>query len=185
MRFVVGILAVILAIAAIVGARSWSSNPPTAPGVANERVYSSPDYPITFRYPDSYVLEERDNPGSAERLHHTITLARRDDLPPPQGGEGPPSISIDFYQNNLDQLSTEAWIRNSNNSNFKLSNQVLATTTLAGYIARAYTWDGLYRGDTVALAREDFVIAFSVTYLTLEDDIRRDFTEILRTVTIQ
>jgi hypothetical protein len=186
MRTVLIILLAVLVIGAI-GSIAWKdSAAPVAPNDSDARVYSSPMYPVSFRYPDSYVLEERDNPGSGERLHHTITLMRAEDLPPPQGGEGPPAISIDLYQNNLDKLSTETWIRNSSTSNFKLSpDGILSSTTIAGQPELSYSWDGLYRGETVVRAREDFVVAFSVTYLSPEDDIRRDFEELVRTVTFK
>jgi hypothetical protein len=157
-----------------------STPTPTTP--AGLETYSSPEYGIEFRYPSSYQLEERDAPGSAQRRHHIVTLLRKEDLPPPQGGEGPPAITVEMFQNDLDDQTTEDWIRNSSSSNFKLSLGQLASTTVAGQSALSYTWDGLYRGETIAIARPAYVYALSVTYRELSDPIREDFADILRTV---
>ncbi|MFZ2555814.1 MAG: hypothetical protein WAZ27_00585 [Minisyncoccia bacterium] len=141
---------------------------------------------LAFNYPTSYELSEQDAPGSAERAHHTIILTPKMNLPAPIGGEGLPAISIDMYQNNLDKLSTDAWIRSSNDSNFKLSSDgIIATTSVSGLPALSYTWDGLYRGRTIAIARREYIYAFSVTSLTPEDTIHTDFDELLRTVTFE
>lgn len=137
---------------------------------------------LAFRYPATYLLEEREL-GNAERRHSSITLTPKSSLPAPIGGEGPPTITIDLYQNNLDSLSTDTWIRSSNNSNFKLSqNGLIASTTIAGNPARSYSWDGLYSGRTIAIARPDYIYAFSVTSLTAEDAILDDFGLLMETV---
>jgi hypothetical protein len=82
--------------------------------------YSNDEYGISFVYPKGYVLEERNFPGSDMRKHHGIVLTLEKDLPPPVQGEGPVSINIDIYQNNLDSQTAEQWIRNSSDSNLKL-----------------------------------------------------------------
>lgn len=145
------------------------------------RSYASQEYGIEFRYPSSYQISERDLPGSGQRHHHVVTLMRAEDLPPPEGGEGPPAITIEMIQNDLDGMTTEEWIRNSSLSNFKQSGE-LSSSTIAGQQALSYTWDGLYRGDTTAIALPAYIYAFTVTYLTPEDGIRRDFENLLRTV---
>jgi hypothetical protein len=159
-----------------------STTTATSAPSGNLKSYSSPEYGIEFRYPSGYELSERDLPGSAQRRQHVITLMRSIDLPAPEGGEGPPAITIEMIQNDLDDQTTEEWIRNSSASNFKQSDGVLSTTTIAGQKSLTYTWDGLYRGDTTAIARPAYIYAFTVTYLTPEDGIRRDFEDMLRTV---
>lgn len=150
---------------------------------AGLKTYSSAAYGIEFRYPSSYELVERDLPGSAQRRHHVITLMRIADLPVPQESEAPPAITIEMIQNDLDDLTTEGWIKASGASNFKQSiDGRLSSTTIAGQQALSYTWDGLYRGDTTAIARPAYAYAFTVTYLTPEDGIRRDLGGILQTV---
>lgn len=154
------------------------STPTTTPhggGEAQMRTYSSAEYGISFEYPDSYTLTEVDSPGSAQREHHAIVLQRTEDLPAPAGGEGPPSITIDIYQNDLDDQTTESWIRGSSASNFKLGPMTLASTTIDGKAALSYRWSGLYEGTTVAIARPDWIYAFNVMYLQMGDDIVQDF----------
>jgi len=104
---------------------------------------------------------------------------------PPAGGEGPPTINLDLYQNDLDRLTVGQWVIGSNQSNFKLSpTGKVQTFTFAGREALSYEWDGLYRGETVVLATPEYVYAFSVNWLTPDDEIRRDFYRLLETITI-
>lgn len=146
--------------------------------------YSSAEYGISFAYPESYVLEERDTPGSAMRKHHVITLMRKADLPPPVDGEGPPAITIEMYQNDLDKQTTEGWIRNTSASNWKLGEGTLTEITVAGLPALSYRWSGLYNGTTIAHAGPRWVYVFTVTYLEMGADIIQDFVAIRESVQI-
>lgn len=162
--------------------------PTPTPGAEEQsdmRTYTSAEYGISFEYPDTYTLTEIDSPGSALREHHAIVLQRTEDLPAPEGGEGPLSITIDIYQNNLDNQTTENWIRRSSASNFKLGDMTLASTTIDGKAALSYRWSGLYEGTTVAIARPDWIYAFSVTYLEMGADIIQDFVMIRESVRLR
>lgn len=153
----------------------------TAPVVVTN-TYSSEIYKLQFTYPDYYRVDEREV-GNAERGHYSLVLVDSRLPEPPEGGEGPTTINVDIYQNNLDQQTTEDWVKNTNDSNYKLSpDGALESFTFAGEAALSYMWDGLYRGETVAVAKGDYIYAFSVTSLTPEDQIRRDFYSILETV---
>ena len=144
------------------------------------KTYANASYGISFAYPDTYVLEEREV-GNAERYHFAITLMDRiasENIP--QNGEGPTSITIDIFQNNLDKLSTEAWVKGNSNSNFKLSaDGLLTSTTVAGREALHYTWDGLYRGESTVFAHKDNIVMLSVTYLSPTDTIVSNFANVL------
>lgn len=166
------------------GKYSAAPAPEGGQNVPEMQQYASAEYGISFSYPDTYVLTERDAPGSALRKHHIIVLMRKEDLPLPVNGEGPPAITIDIYQNNLDQQETEQWIRNTSASNFKLGSGDLASTTVSGLPALSYRWSGLYEGTTVALARPDWVYTFSVAYLEMGASIVQDFALIRDTVQI-
>lgn len=148
------------------------------------RVYSSDTYDISFQYPENYVIEERDAAGSEMRAHHTIVLMDRDDAANiPQNGEGPTAITVDIFQNNLDRQTAEGWIKNSNNSNYKLAiSDTLRSGTVGGVPALGYTWDGLYRGDSLVFEHKGAIIMMSVTYMSPEDRIRTDFAQILSSV---
>lgn len=144
-------------------------------------LYTSKTFGIEFEYPSGYVLEESDEPAGERSAHH-IVLMRESDLPLPVAGEGPPAISIDLYKNDVAKDTTESWIRLSRFSNFKLGEGRLATTTISGKPALSYRWSGLYEGTTIAVARERWVYAFSVTYMQPGDDIVQDFVGIRDTL---
>lgn len=149
------------------------------------KVYSNPKYGISFEYPDNYFLKEGEA-GNGERYHYNITLVEdtpgnREMLSGKVAGEGPTAITVDIFQNNLDNLSVEQWIRTTSFSNFKLSDEKLGTTTVGGSAALSYSWDGLYRGDSLIFAHKENIVMLSATYLTAEDAILRDFSGIVST----
>lgn len=146
--------------------------------------YSNADLGISFSYPDSYVVEERDL-STAQRKHASIILTGKADLPAPQNGEGPPTINVDAYQNDLEHYTLDTFIRATSFTNFKLSQDgFVASTTIRGASAGAFAWSGLYEGRTVIVIRDTWVYTFSVTYLTANDQIVSDFERILATVTL-
>src|SRR3989344_3816751 len=187
------LIGIVIAIAILGGGFFWLNNyiyqEKQGDGGGEETsvpTYTSEKYGISFTYPSTYQLSEREAPGSALREHHTITLMRTVDLPAPEGGEGPPAISIDIYQNNLDKQTTEGWIRGSSNWNFKLSPEGrLASTTIDGKPALSYRWSGLYEGTTIALAQPNWIYAFTVTYLEPGADIVQDFVTVRDSVRIR
>ncbi len=148
------------------------------------KTYESPAYGIAFQYPDTYAIQEHDAPGSALRKHHSVVLMDRVAASStPEGGEGPTAITIDIFQNDLDKLSVENWVRNTSNSNFKLSvDGNLVPLQIAGKQALGYTWDGLYRGDSVVLDHNKNIVMLSVTYNETSDQIHKDFAYILATL---
>jgi len=151
--------------------------------------YSSTIFGMTFKYPSYYFLEEK-NTGTSQRPRTTIILTEdteenrlvREDLSP--GREGPVAITIDIHQNDIDNLSAEAWVRSSNDSNFKLSNGLLSSVTIAGRQAVSYAWSGLYEADNVVVASNDNLYSLAVTYLTPSDQIRRDFHNLLTSISL-
>lgn len=181
----IGTLIVLAAVAAyfVVMRPEPSANAPETPQAGT---YSSEEYGLSFAYPDSYQLTEHDAEGGAPDGHHAIILMPRSALPLPEAGEGPPSIIIDIYRNNRNSLSTEAWIRNSPRSNFALSGeQTLTSVTLDGKPALSYRWSGLYDGTTIAIARPEWVYAFTVTYREPGADIVQDFVALRESVRIR
>ncbi len=157
---------------------------PAGEPVISLKTYVSSSGDLTFNYPADYVLEERAAAGG-ERGEQHLTLIQESELKS-GASEGPTSITIDIYQNDLDKLTTEQWIKNDARSNFKLSpDGKLSSTPLSRRVALTYIWDGLYRGETVALATNKNVYAFSVTTLTAEDQIKSDFEALLKTVDIK
>ncbi len=145
--------------------------------------YDNAVFGLSFSYPDGYKLIESDT-GSGERKHHVITLVdKAAAAQAPENSEGPVSMSIDIFQNNIDKLPVRSWIQHTSASNFKLSpDQMLATTTVSGADGFAYIWDGLYRGESVAVAHAGDIVMFTVTSLETTDRIRDDYVTLMNTV---
>jgi hypothetical protein len=193
-KFFMGLIAVIVVLAAAyfilfsandgLEPSANATTTPQNPSGQQFSTYSNTKYGLSFSYSSEYQLTEMDAPGSALRERHIIVLQRKEDLPPPEGGEGPPSITIDIYQNNLDHQTTEGWIRGTSESNFKLGTGDLASTTIAGMPAFSYRWSGLYEGTTVAIALPNWIYAFSVTYFEPGADIVQDFAALRESVRI-
>ena len=151
---------------------------------AEELFYSNAAYNISFSYPLAYILSEMDVEGGEMRERRAIILMRKEDMPLPEAGEGPPSITIDIYKNNSEAQTAEEWIRDSSESNFKLGEGVLASTTISGLPALSYRWSGLYEGMTIVRAQPNFIYAFTVTYLEMGAPIVQDFAAIRDSVRI-
>jgi hypothetical protein len=149
--------------------------------------YSSGKLGLAFTFSSDYMLQEHAEEGG-EREQYSIVLAedteenRRVFAGEEPGREGPPTITISIFQNNLDHYTTRGWIRDTSFSNFKLSDGELREATVNGEPALAYGATGLYENDNVVIARDDFVYMFTVFYLLPDDKIRADFGELLDTV---
>lgn len=178
------VLVVLFAIL-IVGGYLWQNRGERGMPIAvdTEQTYQSAEYGISFTYPDSYVLEEREL-GTGERFHHNVTLMDREAAANiPQNGEGPTTITVDFIQNNIEKLSIEDWIRNDSRSNFKLSpDGELVATTMGEKEALTYIWDGLYRGQSIVFAHKETIVMYSVTYMTSDDEIVFDSIGIFESI---
>jgi hypothetical protein len=136
--------------------------------------YTNDKFGFTFDYPDTYTVEER-NLDTGNRYHTSIVLISKGFVPP-DGGEGPTTINLDIYQNNLDNLSIERWIKETSASNYKLSSDgKLTSLTVDGEDALTYNWDGLYSGQTIVFEHDNNIYALSVTHMTPTDQILSDF----------
>ena len=168
---------------AMLGGVYWYAESPKKLAPENTVYYTNPTYGISFSYPDTYELVEQDI-GSGERRRYVIALADKEALSrAPQNGEGPPSITFDIFQNNIDNTSIENWIRGTNFSNFKLNlDGELSPTSVGRARALSYTWDGLYRSQSIVFEHNENIVMSTVGYLSAQDEIVRDFTYILSTV---
>jgi hypothetical protein len=142
---------------------------------------------VRFIEPENYFLIEKATP-SGERLHTTVILAEdttenralfAGERP---GTEGPPTVTIGIFQNDLDKYTTEGFIEGTNFSNFKLSDGKLTETTLGGESAFRYHATGLYENENVVIARANFVYMFTVSYNSPTDPIVSDFERLLESV---
>lgn len=172
------IIALFLAVVGMLFA--WQSNQSSQ--VSDTATYRSDTYDIAFTYPAHYELSER-MVTSALRYHYNVALVERSSEAPPVDSEGPTAITVDIYQNDLDQQSVEDWIRGSSDSNYKLSpDGVLTPTEVAGTPALQYRWDGLYLGESTVFSWNENIIMVSVTYFSAEDQIRTDYETVLDSI---
>lgn len=160
----------------------------TTPTTTTAGVYSSDIFGIRFRYPTHYFLEEREV-GNAERAHYLVMLTEdteenrlvREGKAP--GREGPIAITLDVFQN-MEQQSVESFIKNTSQTNYKLGDGVLTKTKVGTRDALSYRWSGLYEGRSVAFVNGPHVFLWSVTWLTPDDRIIKDFDEMVRAAEI-
>lgn len=136
------------------------------------------EFGFSFTFPDTYIYSQKDI-DIVHRIHKVFILTPSNFIPP-KDGEGSAAITIDVYQNNLDKQSIESWIKGNSLSNYKLGDGVLTSTLVDGKEALAYDWDGLYRGHTVVFEHNQNIIAVSVTYLEVTDQIRADYDAVLK-----
>lgn len=153
------------------------------------QTYSSEELQLSFSYGADYLLQER-TINEAQRLHKAVVLVEDNEtnrklLSGEIVGDGPTAITVDVFQNNLDNQTAEGFIKNSSNSNYKMGDGELEEGSLSGLQAYRYTWDGLYRGESIVTADDEYVYMFSVTYLEPSDKIRTDFYELLNTLEIK
>jgi hypothetical protein len=160
---------------------------PHAPAAPEDKAYSSDRFGLEFRYPQNYLLREADLPGSGERERHAIVLVdeeeyRRYMASPPEAGEGLPGITVGIYQNNLDHQTAEAWVKNSADSNFKLSNGELREVRVGGMDGVGYRSTGLYEMEHVVVARDRYVYMFTSSFIDAGDSARADLIRLLGSV---
>lgn len=135
--------------------------------------YRESELGISFAYPSNYHLEKKDNGD--------LVLSQGDAVIP-ANSEGPTSITISSYEKAGNQ-SLQAWITDSQESNYAIQGNSLREMNLAGKEAFRYSHSGLYEADAVVFeAKNGKVVMMAVTYLSPEDEIRKDFEDVLKTI---
>ncbi|MBI2021221.1 hypothetical protein HYS99_01770 [Candidatus Giovannonibacteria bacterium] len=151
------------------------------------KMFKSAKLKISFLYPTGYFATERDL-STGQRYRYEVVLMedtkenRNLVEGKAPGREAPPTINIGIYQNNLDGMTAENWIRGMGFSNFKLSDGVLKEKIVGGEKGLAYHATGLYENENVVLAKPDFIYMFTVFYFSPSDEIRFNYENILETV---
>lgn len=146
--------------------------------------YESLQYGLSFEYPKNYYLKERagERPSLALVLVED-TQENRDLLNgvSTEAREGPTSITVEVYEN-PQQLSAEEWMREL--TNWGTGAQEVTPTTIASTEGLRYRWSGLYEGSSVLFTSGTSTYVLSVTWLTPEERIVRDFETILSSFAI-
>ncbi|MHB1330835.1 MAG: hypothetical protein ACYCY6_02605 [Minisyncoccota bacterium] len=145
--------------------------------------YSSDKFGLKFLYTDKYLLEEK----QIDETQTTIVLiedteenrAVVEGRSP--GREGPTSITVSIFEDPTATTLRE-WTQTDERSNFKLSNGTVEEGMISNKESILYVSDGLYPTVNILALHRGRVMQFSVSYLTLEDEIRGDFSKILDSV---
>ncbi|MGB4076253.1 MAG: hypothetical protein WBK28_00930 [Minisyncoccia bacterium] len=177
---VVGIVIVLALIAAGALFYAGSALTPTPPAPI-EQLYSNGTYGISFSYPSGYVLSEK---RTIEDGAHHITVVKETDTVP-EGGEGPPALSLDIYPIPKDTETITDFIETASISNFGLGDGTYTTLLMGSTNAVRYAWSGLYEGETVAFLHNGRVIMISVTFISPTDPIRTDFDALLTSLRLR
>lgn len=151
------------------------------------RTYGSETYGISFSYPAKYLVTEFEE-GTGERGRHTLVLIEDTEenrailAGERPGTEGPPTIVVGIFQNDLDGYTAESFVKNTSFSNFKLSDGALEEATVGGEGALRYDATGLYENKNAVVARTKYVYMFTAYYNSPDDPILSDFEEVLASV---
>lgn len=143
------------------------------------KTYYDERYGIAFNFPENYEISDRD----INAKHHTILIVDKvASSSVPADSEGPTAITIDIF-NSPSTLAADRWIKNTQESNYKLSNDAaLATTTVSTIPAFAYPWSGLYQATSIVFPHASRIYMMSVTYDAPSDLIVKDFAGIVASV---
>lgn len=150
-------------------------------------LYQSETFNLSLSYPSNYFIGFQET-FEGERRQNFVVLAedtpenRRVFAGEEPGREGPPTITIAVYQNNLDNYTAKSFVENTNFSNFKLSDGVITEMSVGGEVGLRYHATGLYENENVVIARPDYVYMFTAFYLTLEDEILKNFESLLESI---
>ncbi len=151
------------------------------------KTYTSEKLGVSFEYPAGYLINEVDA-STGQRNRYSIVLiedtpSNRDFIAGKMlNTDAPPTITISIYQNNLDHYTLEGFVKSTSFSNFKLSDDKLNETMVAGEPALHYRATGLWENENVVVARPDFVYMFTVFFANPSDKITSDFETILQSV---
>jgi hypothetical protein len=153
---------------------------------ATSSLYSNGTYGISFRYPDKYDRDEKDI-NDAQGKRHVITLVTKADkelLSQIEGPtDGPTAITVTIVEKAAAKQSLSQWVRTSNLSNFKLApSHSYASSSVNSLEAVAYSWDGLYQANTIVFPYRENIVMLTMTYITNQDAIWKDFASVIQSL---
>lgn len=145
------------------------------------QTYSSPELGLSFSYPKRYEPVLHNSSKAGEESYAVVLLPAG--YVPPQGGEGPPAITVSAYANPKG-LSLAQWLRNDARSNWQLivDERASTSTVVGGEPAIWYHYSGLYEVDSAAVAHDGKIVVITGDWLEPGDQIRADFNDLLKTV---
>src|SRR3569832_2157459 len=153
---------VVMALLVGVGAFLWNTRPDPSFRLVPVKPADIPyvgNADVSFSYPNKYTLNERSD--SFEGNDVMVLTLVDPKIKVPDMSEGPESISM-LEEANPKAIPLETWVKTKSISNFILQSvPTLASTTVAGEPAVAYTHSGLYETQVIAVAHNGKVFLFS------------------------
>lgn len=185
-------IAIIIALVVVIGGFIFFGNQPLpvaneiSNGKASMVPYENAEYALSFQYPSNLYLHERTDAGTSERPQLSLFLVadtqeNRDLLSgkTTEPREGPTGITVDVYQN-PEKLSATDWLKSD--TTWTVANSTAEPVTVGSHEGVSFTWSGLYEGKTVLFTQGDKAYVFTVTWMTPDDQIIRDFDMILNSL---
>lgn len=158
--------------------------------VLSTATYSSQELGLEFDYktgPGGYVIDERIPVDIGEHLR-TIIIYKTEDKERidagniPEGGEGPPAITVTVLKNTK-MLQALNWAEdNIQYSHLNLKMTDPAEVVVGGANAVRYMADGLYVSDTVVVTHGGNIYVLNGQYLEADSDLKKDFSPIVDSV---
>lgn len=180
-------LIILAVIVVIVAGFLFAKSSPSGVNNVELTTFSSSELGLEFNYKagsDGYVLEEMSSSAVGSGPMKTLVLTRSEDKLSgvPVGGEGPPTITLNIFDNKNKQWP-QTWVDTHtqySNINLKITNPV--ETSIGGAKAIRYMADGLYVSDNVVITHGDSVYMVSGMFLEEDSNLRRDFQPLLDSI---
>lgn len=154
--------------------------------VARSATYSNSELGIAFDHPiglDGYVVQEIQSNDTGIGLLRTIVLIREGDVERiPEGGEGPPTITIQVFENRERQQPRMWADAHEQYSTINLAMGEIKEIVVGGANAIRYMADGLYVSDNIVVAHGNKTYVISGMFLDEDSSIRRDFEPFVTSV---
>lgn len=143
------------------------------------KTYKNDEIGISFQRSANYLLVERVEEGRTTVTIMESTDHSRDLLDGKiEAGEGPVSISFDYFPNIPDERIM-SWVGQNFESNFQISDGRYEEGEMFDRPVVAYTIDGLYPADVLAMKHRGGILMITGQYQSLEDPIRTELAQII------
>lgn len=153
-------------------------------GKSGMSLYENYLYNFRFEYPENLYMKESESADpNMSLLSLVLVEGTKENVDLIEGRytgagrEGPTTITVDVY-NNSKKLTPEQWAKQDKNWN--IGSKQISTGRVGETGGVAYTWSGLYEGESVIITKGEEAYVFTVTWMTPEDQILKDFDKILK-----
>lgn len=174
----------------------WNKSSEETPHIAEideedwEEIISA-EYDFSFWYPftgpDAYQVDEIvPEEGEITTLSYQYILTRADDyadyVDADEPREGPPTISISIFENPAKRTAQEWGSGFAEYASAGVRVGDIVPATVGGIDGVEYLADGLYMSDQILVTVGSWLYLFRGEWLAADDQIRRDFNDIVGSV---